>query len=478
MSRFFTDIFLNPTDGLANSEAVLDGSTLRLVLFRTAPRNTDLEGYSSYDTVAELVATPGWDEAQVEGYPLTATITPGRVTEGDTQYISFNSFVLTDLEENVEVMAVGIEYVGTLDGVTNPLILVSTDPFPAGTTILSPEDNITSYLDPTPGVRWLMAWADDASSGASRVSSLTSSLLALAIGPPEWEGANTFEAWMMPQRVNYIVNPSFELPANDFWATDGSLTRAVSSLGGFCGEFTGTVAESNKFPVLGETDFTVKFMLRADGPVQVGLVYWDESYDGTAVDWGLDTEVWEAPDDTSWVQVRCLRRTPEGVEAMLRIECDGTEFAIDQVIVEPGVLLDWPYFDGYEIFGARGDYSWYGDPGESFSLWYNNRNSISSRLYKSPGVDPTYEFTEKDVNEQGLAYNWVPAGTEIVPHFGVLYPHDIKTPPKPKTILESVPPRIFSDTAPGSPVEDTLWVDTSDDNQHKVWVGGAWVEIT
>jgi hypothetical protein len=157
-------------------------------------------------------------------------------------------------------------------------------------------------------------------------------------------------------------------------------------------------------------------------------VYWRASYEQTFVDWGA--ERWDLSPNT-FLHIKVLRGAYEAVEAMLRIQVEGgTGITIDRVLAEPGPLLDWPYFDGDTQFGAKDDFSWYGVRGESYSLWYNNKRSIVSRLFAMPKYSGTV-YTEQD--DHGLAYNWVPAGTVVAQHVDVLRPNDLKAAPIVKT---------------------------------------------
>jgi len=118
---------------------------------------------------------------------------------------------------------------------------------------------------------------------------------------------------------------------------------------------------------------------------------------------------------------------------MVRIEAQGVNLTIDKVLAEPGFLKDWLYFDGDERYGARDDFSWYGGAtrrGASYSLWYNHRKAVTSRLFArtvDPN-DPSANVTDEDMEEQGLVYRWVPAGITVVPHLDVLYAHDVQNP--------------------------------------------------
>ena len=86
-----------------------------------------------------------------------------------------------------------------------------------------------------------------------------------------------------------------------------------------------------------------------------------------------------------------------------------------------------------------GDYSWYGDDygifgNQSFSLFYNNRAMLDNLMFTyltqhAPG--------EPDVIIRGEAFNWVPEGVNVVPHWDDVFStrvhswmEDVVIPPK------------------------------------------------
>jgi hypothetical protein len=348
-----------------------------------------------------------------------------------TAYTFFSAFLLNGLTAKVEVMAMGVEAVGSLWGETNPLIMVTTDPFPQGRNVLASDDQITAFEDPSVGgLRWMFSWTDNPD-GAIRVAGLTFGDIAVSLGPPDYQSSHHFDAWLYPQRVNYIANPSFERPDNVYWGTNVGFSRVPSDVGGFAGQFSGSdvVVESNVFPIdKNDGIWTTQLLVKGTGLLAVGFVFWNERYDATYVDWG--PERWELT-ESGYLPIKVLRRCSEAVEGMLRLQVEGGGgITIDRVLMEPGPLLDWPYFDGDEQYGALDDFTWYGERGASYSLWYNNKRSIVSRAFTRPTHTGTV-FTEE--NDSGLVYSWVPAGTVVDYHLDVLRPDDLKTPPLPKS---------------------------------------------
>ena len=450
--KYVTDVF---REALIADPDALNNLYFRLVIFRNSPGAIGTFDYSTIPTVAKLIAGnyPGW-ELTTAALPYTVpvqvtTTTETNVSGGQNAYIRFEEFNLVGLTKKVEVMAIGIEVCNdsggdiSLWGETNPLILVSDEMFPNGRVTLDKDDTLTAIEDPalTAGKKWLLSWThttqgvsglEDATA-EQRAASITIGDLAILIGPPDYQAAHHFDAWLYPQRVNYIANPSFEAVNNKYWATNGTFSRVPSMVGGYAGKFTGEqlVIESNTFPVdKNDGQWTVQMLIQGTGLLSVGLVSWDATYDTTSCDWG--GERWELSQEIL-LHVKSVRQCFEAAEAMLIIRVEGSgDTILDQVLCEPGVLIDWPYFDGDSQYGAPDDFSWYGDRGESYSLWYNNRRSIISRLF----LQPTYSGSvSTETTPYGLAYNWVAAGTVVAQHLDVLRPEDLKTPPLPKSVV-------------------------------------------
>lgn len=199
------------------------------------------------------------------------------------------------------------------------------------------------------------------------------------------------------------------------------------------------------YPIGPNLTFQVK--ARGVGTARVGIVYYTRDYSEQTGDWGLKEDqffqewVLATDHDIDMQGIRIL--TDRAYEASLVIEVRGymdnyedpdtwvwiaPEITIDQVLVEEGTLLGWPYFDGDSTYGADGDFSWYGPDdadkvGKSYSLWYNDRKNIAGRLF-ARRVDDTALYTSYDEVQDSLLTEWVPAGTTIVPHWGVLGPDD------------------------------------------------------
>jgi len=183
------------------------------------------------------------------------------------------------------------------------------------------------------------------------------------------------------------------------------------------------VVESNVFPTYRAEHWTVQLRARGDGNLKVGFVWWDDDFTSTAVDWGVET--WTLSSG-SFTHIAICRTAVETYQGMLRLEFDGTEILIDQVLVERGFLKDWDYFDGDSRYGERDDYSWYGGEtrkGKTYSMWYNNYKAVHGRMFARE-TDDLSKITDEDLEQYGYVYKWIPSGTIVIPHSGVLHEGD------------------------------------------------------
>lgn len=147
----------------------MTGATIRLVLFRQAPAlsGDDLTEWTGYRTTSELNALPAWQELDgISGYPLSTTLAVSKRDDtwesGINNYVMFTTFPFSSLNEPAPVAAIGVEFVGTLDGTVNPLIFVTNTPVGDGTNVY-PDDSLTANPDtsfPDNSNRYMFAWAD------------------------------------------------------------------------------------------------------------------------------------------------------------------------------------------------------------------------------------------------------------------------------------------------------------------------------
>jgi hypothetical protein len=453
MTSFITDLFRNT---LRTTATTMNSAVVRMYLFSSAPIFEDNDSrYTDITTMSGLAAELGWGQWIT---PLTPTLTMTTRVEPVgvdpaaqwTYVIQPGAFNLPDAFPPSRVQAIAYEYVsgpaaamvGKLMFVTNtPLVGVGSE-----NVVLTSEDGIipqeaVGLLGATNNT-FLLRWKPGTNS--------------VEVGPvmvlydvPPFEPARTQHVWMYPQRINFIANPSFELPTVNHWRTNGAKARGNGAgvgdqvAGTHHGHFTGTaplVAESNTFPTqlhFGDTSgWTIQLQARGAGELKIGLVTWPVEYDATVVDWGPEGERWTLT--STWQTIRTCRRIADVSVGMLRLETMGAFLDLDHVCCEPGWMPangnDWPYFDGDSRFGALDDFQWYQRAGEatregkSYSMWYNHRRSVTGRLFAQMIAEedqgPGAIITDEERAKWGMVYQWVPAGTPITQHLNVLYPGD------------------------------------------------------
>ena len=440
MTTFFTT-FINQK--LFANQDLLHNASIGVRLLRESSKFTVADPrYTGLRTTDELLQQPGWVETTADGYPLSNTVTitrrrmPAQPATTKNNYILFTQFPLTGMAP-AEVKSAAFHYVGTIDGVVNPLIMVTDTPFPLGKTVVKDGDAIVASPDASliaPN-QWLMGWPNP---GAAPFLTLVEGPLTLFRGPPPFEPSHTQHVWLYPQRANMIANPSFDIQNTSYWSTNRSGTAIQQGTEWF-GQFSGgspVIVESNVFPTTGEERWTIQCKGKGNGKLKIGFVWWEGDFEETAVNWG--TETFTLSPDT-FTHCVVLRSAEQSYQGMVRFECDGSSLTIDEILCEKGFLKDWPYFDGASTYGARDDYSWYGGmnrQGTTYSLWYNNKRATYGRLF-GRNVDDIEVVTDEEMEAQGKVFQWVPAGTVVVPHIDVLYPNDLQSPvsPKPPGVL-------------------------------------------
>jgi hypothetical protein len=436
MSYFFPDHIRTE---LKNTPTLLTSKQIKVVLLEEAPifESEDVR-FQSVTTLASLLAFPGWRQA---GTQPTGTISSGTpYIFGKNHYILFPSiYPFTGITGQVLTKAFAFLLVGTYGGVVDPVLYVSTSPFPER-RVLQATDGITSNPDvgllvgaPPPSTnRWLLTWADNSDASATMQTVMLEGPIAVSQAAPPFEVSHSQHIWLYPQRANMIANPSFEGNTN-YWSSNGTISKVSGgapagwSPSVWSGQFAGAgtiVAESNTFLTSYQENWTIQLRIKGSGSCKVGFVFWEDDFAETAVDWGTETFTLSP---TSWLRIGVCRHAPQAYQGMVRIESNGGTFTIDQVLCEAGFLKDWPYFDGDATYGARGDFSWQGGAarqGNAYSLWYNNKTLLYSFLFARK-IDDATIITDAVLKEQGYVYQWVPAGTFIVTHMDTLYPNDL-----------------------------------------------------
>jgi hypothetical protein len=452
VSYYFTSTFLSTL------KAGWAGASVQLYLFPKAPALAYGEGdplptttaYAGINKVDTLKNSLGWGSTYIAGPSLPVTITKSG-TRNVAEIALSSRFTIPVGTATTPVAAVGF----ALDKGTSALddLMFVTDTSFLQNPLMHASDGVVPAVDANlSGKRVLFYW-DDVATGADAtvMPNAVEGTLLMERATIPFETARTQHVWIYPQRLNLIANPSFELTTN-FWRTSGSVALvqdAPPGAGSFCGRVTGNlplVLESDIFPLIyqrrREQGMTLQLQVRGAGILKIGLVTWEADYRSTVVDWGREA-VRDGETTPSWLigsgftHVRTMREPGDAVSGMLRLEykpfdssvSTGT-FDIDQVCVEPGTMPangnDWPYFDGDTTYGARDDFSWYGGTANrhaSYSCWYNLRNSTFGRLFAWK-VDSSTPLTDDEAAQQGLAYQWVPAGINVHGHLDVLYPED------------------------------------------------------
>ena len=458
MTYYFTDEFREDM----GANIVLGGDDVAMYLFSTAPALGDSDGgtntkWVGVDTVDQLALQLGWGP-YIACPPLT--VTSG--VDGTLHWVASQNFTMPVGMPDTQVkVLVFTHVVGASPNPATDQIIFATDSLMRGGTVITDVDSIFPAEDPNTTENVLFYW--NTTSGTEDPDGREGELRILK-GPPDWEVANTQHVWIYPQRVNFIANPSFEL-GTDYWRCAAGNTKqqkleAPPGGGSASGRVSGTaplIFESNIFPLnygrRKESGWTIQLKARGEGTLQVGMISWDPSFTTTGSDWGPEGGFVLNP--TAYTVIRTLRAANESTSGMLRLECDGGWFEIDQVCVEPGLLpeneIDWPYFDGDDEFGygERGDYTWYGGETQShksYSCWYNLRYATFGRIFGEGTADVGDVFSDEEAELQGVAWQWVPAGVPLTYTLDVLYPHDPQSPLPP--VVGSVLP-YATDTTDG-----------------------------
>jgi hypothetical protein len=449
MTTVFTDFYrqqlyasLDKTVPIDPATNLMNGKSVHWVFYRNHAAFTDENDprYTAIKTVSELAAIPGWG-APIS--PNSVSQAVGTATAGTVTYcIANNPFAMGGGWTKSTVTAAALVLEGSYGGTTDPIIFVTDDPF-VGNTVMGPEDALIARpSSAVAGNRPLFSWPVFQTGQTQTVTDPGG--IAVLPAPPDYEVAYMKHAWLYPQRINLIANPSFELGVNH-WRSSGAITRVQTTAnrpaapggGAWYGRFTGSgtvIAESNTFPATVYTAvnglWTIQAMVRGTGRLRVGLIAWEPDFIETRSDWGEDTEVWDLPPD-GFLHVYAMRRTAECTTALVRFECDGGTFEVDNILCEPDWLKDWPYFDGDSTYGVRDDYAWYGGEnrkGQTYSTWYNHKRAVTGRLFAWDIAADDYVVTDEEVEAQGYVYKWVPAGIRVTPHLDVLWPNDIQEP--------------------------------------------------
>ena len=224
----------------------MHNADIGLRLFRESPEfSINDSRYIGIQTTDALLQRSGWVETTGSGYPLTNTVTvarrrmPAPPATTKNNYTLFDQFPFTGMGQ-AEAKAAAFHYVGTIDGVVNPLIMVTNTPFDLGRTVVKDGDAITVNPDSTlsPPNRWLLGWPNP---GSGVALMLLEGPLSLFRGPPIYESSHTQHIWLYPQRANMIANPSFDIQDTSYWSTNRTGT-AIQQGTEWYGQFNGSLS--------------------------------------------------------------------------------------------------------------------------------------------------------------------------------------------------------------------------------------------
>jgi hypothetical protein len=415
------------------------GKTIGLALFFHSPMvispgdlASNTGAHSPYD-LAGLLAVQGFQEvstATLGGSPTYVRTTQVAGTDtttapGDTIVTYPADWVPIPTGGSAAPVFVdaAVFYIsGTVGTTTNPWIMVTDDAF---NLVVYPGAKLTGPPDPTTGtpLRRLFSY-----NVAGSTVSLTTAMIKLLPGILTWESARIEHVYLLPQRVNYIPNPSFEDVGNFGWRSDGVITRNTGGVDSPANHYlstTGTVLESIPVPAAPVFHFSAwvrKHSGSAATKVNLGLASLNDSYNRMAMHW-VNAVGSEWPIYANWTRYDGFIAGPENAAGLVpRIQADGP-FDCDLTLLEAIQGLN-PYYDGDSQLGLPGDFSWQGPVAQSYSFWYNNRFQTAARLFG--------EYKTGQVSKvPALVYDWVPTGTPIMTHWDVLSSTDTKHPLEP-----------------------------------------------
>lgn len=250
MTAVFTNFFRQQ---LFTTPTMMNGAILRVVYFT---RSATISGgiydptYTVLRTLADLQAVLGWSGMQAPSDPQTV----GTMTVSNNTYVLANNpFTNAAGWASVEATA-AVFILGTpgqvIGGVTNPIVFITDTPFASAIVMRQADSLMALPGDPlvTGANRVVFAWQIPAV-GATQVLP-SSGNLSILKAPPEYEFSHQQHAWIFPQRVNMLANPSFERGTNH-WKSNGTLVqvaRTLSDAGAWEGRVSGGGTAMKKDP--------------------------------------------------------------------------------------------------------------------------------------------------------------------------------------------------------------------------------------
>ena len=231
MGFFWTNAF---TTAVNASATIATGPVnVKLRLMSRAPL-LDPEGdtrasLKGITTIASLLALDGWEEVSSSGYTAQTNSSCTITSSGANRYLTLGSTLSTFTgmgDSQVEALVLTVPGANLGLGAGDHVIFATTTPFQGNKVIFRAGDSITAQPDTNAGnARWFFGWA--LSSGS--VNAVVEGTTALQQGAPTFEVSRIHHAWMYPQRVNYVANPSFETGVTHWQTNRGAVTRQAAT---------------------------------------------------------------------------------------------------------------------------------------------------------------------------------------------------------------------------------------------------------
>lgn len=459
---------------IANVDSITwSAESLHLTVYERAPsfevwgQSSSQPPWSSVENIADLNSSLGWQSADAHishENKSPAIVTPvstnlvGGVTEVGGS-VEFHYWSDSPIFAKAFALSTGTGKVVLTFAPDMPILILGTEDEP--TVIKAPSTSDEPYL------------FSYATSGGQTVMGVGN--ISVAVPSLRWEGPRAAHVWMLPQRANLVVNPSFEAGDGSGgvfgWRSNSTVTRvrggkdSLNSAGmdgsyeGMCAKVAGSqaikVIESKPFPVkMSEKWWSLEASVSGVGHARIGVVFIPSDYDMSRAyyassDWIQTFSV--APVDefgTGFNVPPVLESLPPGMtepevhsdefytikmlvsgvegchEALFRIEFEGIsstdQFYVDDVMADPNEA-QLPYFDGDSLMGQPKDFCWYGFPGinarhKSYSLFYSDRKAMESFLF-TPNVGGNNKLWAEPSNTT----SWVPEGASVLPHWDDVY---------------------------------------------------------
>jgi hypothetical protein len=500
MAVYFSNALKNC---IASTPEVLDGLDVRITILDQVRLRFDgeigtLPVGEDGEHLDHLITVDGWREIDsARGFAPSLAVTSALQVVGQHTYLTIPSeftFGYADMQP-CEARAV-VLFADSVDlGIEesdhyNIVLMITTTPCLTG--IVRAGDVFTTRYDSTVSGNWLFRWSTGVTTPEA-VSPDEGPTLFL-FGTRPFEGAHVHNLWITPQRVNFIANPSFEASNTDHWITNSASNDYIGNgvdtySSPFVGYFYGPSGSSslpeydpyhrlyvysNSFnpEMLAQEHFTFQAKVAGHGILRAGVMWYDPYTEMYEIDWGLQDlglcEEWDlrnsVTDDVDNISPPVVLQHIYGIRSVQHTESLRLVFEVrgyyaddswhypqlllDEVLIEPGTLMGWPYFDGDSTYGMgiktdanTSDFCWYGagdladKQGKSYSLWYNNKAVSAGRLFGRT-LDNPNNYSSDSEKDDGLVYSWVPAGSTVIPQFDVLKPGDLRQIPRVESTID------------------------------------------